>query len=313
MKRLIRLFALLTILSFAQAANAQIFQTGSITTNGDKVTYTGFGAQYNTVRIAITGTWTGTIEFRGCIGAIATAANCVALHVIQESDQTTVTNTTGNNQFSFSNTGFTAIQTVATASITGTASIVFSRGGFASLAAVSASVSGGVSQGSTTSGQSGFLVQGAVTTSAPSYTTAQTSPFSLTPGGLLRTSATVTDGTNTITDPCTFLTLSRATISITASAKIISQTSSKKNYICGGLLIASAALVVNFIEGTGSTCGTSTAAIAGSTTAANGMSLAANGGFNIMSEIPGTGTNVDSCISISGSGTVAGYIVYVQQ
>lgn len=41
-------------------------------------------------------------------------------------------------------------------------------------------------QGSTTSGQSGTLIQGAVTTSAPSYTTAQTNPLSLTTAGALR-------------------------------------------------------------------------------------------------------------------------------
>ena len=43
-----------------------------------------------------------------------------------------------------------------------------------------------VSQGSTTSGEKGPLIQGAVTTSAPLYTTAQTSPLSLTTSGLLR-------------------------------------------------------------------------------------------------------------------------------
>jgi hypothetical protein len=41
-------------------------------------------------------------------------------------------------------------------------------------------------QGSTTSGQSGALVQGAVTTAAPSYTNAQTSPLSLDTAGNLR-------------------------------------------------------------------------------------------------------------------------------
>lgn len=41
-------------------------------------------------------------------------------------------------------------------------------------------------QGSTTSGQSGPLMQGAVTTAAPSYTTAQTSPLSLTTAGAVR-------------------------------------------------------------------------------------------------------------------------------
>lgn len=45
-----------------------------------------------------------------------------------------------------------------------------------------------VAQGSTTSGQSGPLAQGAVTTNAPTYTTAQTSPLSLDTAGLLRAS-----------------------------------------------------------------------------------------------------------------------------
>ena len=59
--------------------------------------------------------------------------------------------------------------------------------GTAGSLALDASVTGlQVSQGSTTSGQKGSLVQGAVTTSAPSYTTAQTSPLSLTTAGGLR-------------------------------------------------------------------------------------------------------------------------------
>jgi hypothetical protein len=41
-------------------------------------------------------------------------------------------------------------------------------------------------QGSTTSGQSGNLIQGAVTTAAPTYTTAQTNPLSLNTSGGLR-------------------------------------------------------------------------------------------------------------------------------
>lgn len=52
-----------------------------------------------------------------------------------------------------------------------------------------------VSQGSTTSGQTGGLIQGAVTTSAPAYTTAQTSPLSLTTGGSLRSDVSSYAGT----------------------------------------------------------------------------------------------------------------------
>lgn len=71
--------------------------------------------------------------------------------------------------------------------------------------ALDASVTGlQVSQASTTSGQKGPLVQGAVTTAAPSYTTAQTDPLSLDTSGNLRTSVnnTVTvSGTVTTTPP----------------------------------------------------------------------------------------------------------------
>jgi hypothetical protein len=56
-------------------------------------------------------------------------------------------------------------------------------------AATDASVTGlQVAQASATSGQKGSLVQGAVTTNAPSYTTAQTDPLSLDTSGLLRVS-----------------------------------------------------------------------------------------------------------------------------
>ena len=49
-----------------------------------------------------------------------------------------------------------------------------------------------ISQGSTTSGEKGPLIQGAVTTAAPTYTTAQTSPLSLTTAGALRVDASAT-------------------------------------------------------------------------------------------------------------------------
>lgn len=58
--------------------------------------------------------------------------------------------------------------------------------------------SGAVAQGSTTSGQTGGLTQAAVTTSAPSYTTAQTSPLSLDTAGNLRVVGTgVAQGSTT--------------------------------------------------------------------------------------------------------------------
>lgn len=67
-----------------------------------------------------------------------------------------------------------------------------------SLLALDTSVNGVLrAQGSTTSGQSGTLIQGAVTTAAPAYTTGQTSPLSLTLSGALRVDSTGSTGTVT--------------------------------------------------------------------------------------------------------------------
>lgn len=64
----------------------------------------------------------------------------------------------------------------------------------------------GVGQGSATAGQSGPLAQGAVTTLAPSYTNAQTSPLSLQTDGSLRTAVlnTVTVAAHNVTNIGTF-------------------------------------------------------------------------------------------------------------
>ncbi len=68
---------------------------------------------------------------------------------------------------------------------------------------VAGASSGAVAQGSTTSGQNGGLVQGAVTTAAPIYTTATTNPLSLTTSGGLRVDGSATtqpvSGTVTVT------------------------------------------------------------------------------------------------------------------
>lgn len=95
----------------------------------------------------------------------------------------TVSLPTGASTSSLQTTGNTSLSTIAT----NTASLI-------------------LAQGSTTSGQTGPLMQGAVTTAAPTYTTAQTSPLSLTTTGALRVdasgtslSATVNQGTaNTV-------------------------------------------------------------------------------------------------------------------
>lgn len=158
-------------------------------------------------------------------------------------------------------------------------------------------------QNSVTSGQNGGLMQGAATLAAPSYTTARTSPLSMDLAGNLRVVGP---------KPCDAIAHTTIPISVAADTAVITASASNRNYLCGGALIAGVAEIVNIWEGTGSACGTSSAAVAGSTTEANGMSLSANGGFVIASPIRGLSTNVDTCLRLSGTNRVAGWLDYVQ-
>ena len=78
-------------------------------------------------------------------------------------------------------------------------------------------------------------------------------------------------------DPCSFGAKTNLAISTNATAltQIIAASGSTKIYICSIVLVAPAATAFNLNTGTGTNCGTSTAALIGSTTAANGMSFAA--------------------------------------
>lgn len=118
-------------------------------------------------------------------------------------------------------------------------------------------------------------------------------------------------------DPCSSEAKTTAPFSLTARGVIISAAASKKNYICSIAVVAGAAEIFNIVEGTGTTCQTGTAAVVGSTTAANGLSFAANGGFTATggnaSAIAGIGTNVDTCIMPSSTNRLSGYVTYVQR
>lgn len=113
-------------------------------------------------------------------------------------------------------------------------------------------------------------------------------------------------------NPCTGVLWTTVPISVAADTAVIAASSGNRNYICGGTLIANAAEVVSLWEGTGTACGTSSAAVAGSTTEANGMSIAANGGFVIAQPIRGLSANVDTCIRVVGSSRITGWLEVVQ-
>lgn len=118
-------------------------------------------------------------------------------------------------------------------------------------------------------------------------------------------------------DPCKANAGSQAVINLTASGRVIVGTSSKQTYICAIHVITATAQNVALVEGTGTTCGTSTAGMAGGATAATGWNFAANGGLaegNGSAWVIKTATAADDvCLLLSSTGQVSGTIRYVQQ
>lgn len=127
-----------------------------------------------------------------------------------------------------------------------------------------------------------------------------------------------TDGTNdAVLDPCQVVAKTNLTGTQTTSTKIISGTSAKKTYICSFVVIAGAAEIMNITAGTGATCGTGTSVVLGSSTAANGLSFAANGGLTLgngaATVIAVTAAAADDvCLTQSGSNRLTYHLTYVQ-
>ena len=118
-------------------------------------------------------------------------------------------------------------------------------------------------------------------------------------------------------DPCQTTAKLTFQISQTASTKLITGTAAKKIRICSIIANGADAENMSLVEGTGTVCATGIAAVLGSTTAANGMNFAANGGFshgNGGYTVLATATAADDfCLLQSGSGRVAGAGTYVLQ
>jgi hypothetical protein len=124
-------------------------------------------------------------------------------------------------------------------------------------------------------------------------------------------------GSAVVADPCQQLTRLSANINLAAGGRIITGVSAKQTYICSMELITATAQNIALVEGTGTTCATSTAGMAGGATAATGWNFAANGGF-----VKGTGGNWvfktataadDVCLLLSSTGQTSGSVQYVQQ
>jgi hypothetical protein len=118
-------------------------------------------------------------------------------------------------------------------------------------------------------------------------------------------------------DPCASEDKTTTPFSSTADLVIISAVASKKNYICSIVFSMGATEIVSITEGTGSTCGTSEAALMGSTTDAQGLPFTDGGGLSAIGGsstiIAGKTANVDTCLNVSGTERVAGFVTWVQR
>jgi len=118
-------------------------------------------------------------------------------------------------------------------------------------------------------------------------------------------------------DPCQSIAKTYKPISLTANTQVITGTAAKQTYFCHIDIVVSAADNVAIVEGTGTTCATSTVGVFGGATAATGWNFAANGGIvtgDGVSAVGATATTADNvCIFVSGTAQVSGMIVWVQR
>lgn len=114
-------------------------------------------------------------------------------------------------------------------------------------------------------------------------------------------------------DPCSTPNKLNVAISQTATSRLVTGQAGYRIFICSARVVAGAAEILNFTEGTGTTCGTGETAVAGSTTAANGESYAANGGFSAGGGLGAVMITVkagnDLCLKQSGSNRLAGNVI----
>jgi hypothetical protein len=175
----------------------------------------------------------------------------------------------------------------------GTAQLVLSGGSGLTTNACGAGGGGssGVAQGSTTSGQTGSLMQGAVTTSGPSYTTAQTSPLSLDTSGNLRVNVQASPSNGATGSPVPSNTSymganssgnstgivqadhsASISISTAATTQLVAAVSGKKIYVTGWDVLATGQASVELEYGTQTTnpCDTAPVGQSGSAVALTG-------------------------------------------
>ena len=183
-------------------------------------------------------------------------------------------------------------------------------------------VSGGIASGAVASGAiaSGAIASGAYATG--SFSNVAATKAASTAPAAADLAIVVNQSPNT-GDPCSFANAKTSAniSSALGTFAVVTGVSAKKIYVCSLFIISPSAVSVSLAEGSSSTCGTSAQAavigVATNGTAANGVPLAANGGWTLGNgggTIAATATNANYlCIFQSGTAQLAGNLTYVQQ
>lgn len=272
------------------AANATI---ETITANGQARCLRTLGAANSTIEI--TGTWTGTLTFKGSINQNSTRfiVNAVAI-----GGTSVITATSANGVWAISN-ALTHVCVEATAAMTGTATVH-----------IYSTEEGGGSSGGSVSVANGSRVDVDDDDVAASQT-----DVALTIGLPYTYNGTkwVRQGLGCAGRPLSAINFTA--INLTADTQIITGTASQRVYVCHVHLVSSIANNVAVVQGTGSVCATGIAGVFGGTTAATGWNLGANsgvvlgGGKDVIAKTAADANNV--CILRSSAAQVSGVIVWV--
>lgn len=272
--------------------------------------------------IQIQGTYVATIEFEGSVDG----QTFTSINMTPTASTTPASSATANGIWLGGVGGLSAVRARLSAYTSGVVGINIRNSSGSAASTSAGSIAGTVAGDKTNNNAAPAATQldvmpGISSATALSLTTGRSQKMWLNLFG-----ATSVQFTNSVTgaaydlapnvDPCAQIAQTTTPISQTARTVIIAATSAKKNYICSIVLVAGAAEIANIDEGTGTTCQTGTAAIAGSTTAANGLSFAANGGMALGSGgatlLWGKTANVDTCLVPSGSNRLSGWVSWVQ-
>jgi hypothetical protein len=259
--------------------------SGTVTANMGTVTADPFGA--NADAASATGSISAKLRFIASTGIPITGTVTVGSHAV-------------------TNAGTFATQSAITAASGSIASGAISSGAVASGAFASGSIaSGAIASGAVASGaygsDSGSFGVGATGAAPPAKGVFNAGLGSGATGGFL-TGITVCDSSKAIN------------ISTATTTLMITGVSGRQVRICAFHMVAAGADNVAWIEGTGATCGTGTAGMAGGTTAASGYNFAANGGLSAgsgLGEVLTTATTGDSvCLVTSAAVQLSGFIKY---